>query len=657
MKSIRNIISKTVVVFIAMVSFGCGKYLDVIPDNTATLDHAFGNRAAMEKYLFSCYSYLPDQTDPFYYPAYFGSNDEFDWGGSTWIRPAPTPSIGRGEQNSNNPQLNFWSGGNGATNLFQAIRNCNIFLENSHVPRDIDEAERSRWVAEVKFLKAYYHLFLLQLYGPIPLIKENVPLSATSEELNVYREPVEECVDYIVSLINEAVPDLPLVINNPTDEAGRITQPVALAVKAKALVWNASPLFNGNQDYAGWTDARNKLLISDTYSREKWERAAIAVKNAIDTCILGGHGLYVFNKLTNAQTYNMNDSLVHTMTVRKGITEKWNKGIVWSCMQVFAAGKGGISGFLTLGDFQRILFPIIYSQDVGKTVAYCYASFDMAELFYTGNGVPIDEDKDWDYAGRYQSKVSTVEARNGSYIPVGEITSSLNFDREPRFYAGLGFDRGNFELSTTTTDGGATFSPCLKLRYGDPGNLACRTGYFVKKLIAFESSCSQGSDKVYSGTDYRFPIIRLADLYLLYSEALNEIGADVHAENDPLFQWIDEVRATTGLSGVVESWKQHSKYSDRPLDKTEMRKIIQQERMIELAFEGQRFWDVRRWKLADKLWTNPLRGWYQQSNVPGEYYTPVLVAEARKFFFKDYLWPIRISDLRVNTNLVQTYGW
>ena len=92
--------------------------------------------------------------------------------------------------------------------MYRAIRDCNIFLENAHIPRDITELERARWIAEVKFLKAYYHFFLMELYGPIVLVKENLPLSATPEETKVYREPVDECVNYIVQLLDEAAAEL-----------------------------------------------------------------------------------------------------------------------------------------------------------------------------------------------------------------------------------------------------------------------------------------------------------------------------------------------------------------------------------------------------------------------------------------------------------------
>ncbi|MGV8091108.1 MAG: RagB/SusD family nutrient uptake outer membrane protein [Mangrovibacterium sp.] len=647
---------KKIIIILLIISgtFGCDSFLDVVPANTPSLDDAFSNRAMMERSLFSCYSYLPDPTDPFHYPAYYTSKGEFEYGTSTWIYPRPAPAISRGEQNSNSPLLDYWSGANGAQSMFDALRTCNIFLEGASIPRDISEDERQRWIAEVKFLKAYYHFFLLQLYGPIPLIKENFPLSASPEEIKVFREPVDECIDYIVELINEAVPYLPLNIINATEEAGRITQPIALAVKAKALVWDASPLFNGNPDYAGWVDSRGKQLVSSAPSKEKWERAVVALRNAIDTCHLAGHRLFEYSPNMHTATYNMSDSLLVTMTIRKAITERWNSGVIWSSTEAFGDGKGGMSAFAVLGNMQRNLFPIMYTTDANKTVGYCPASFEMAELFYTKNGVPIEEDKDWNFEDRYKLKYSTKADNHHLYIASGEATAYLNFNREARFYASLGFDRGYFEIATAAVNGGASFSPYLKLRQSEPGNLANPTGYYVKKLVAFESSCSQNdANKNYSGYDYRFPIIRLSDLYLMYSEALNEMK---DKPDDEVYNWIDQVREVAGLKGVVESW-QSSVYPDRPTDKDEMRKIIQQERLIELAFEGQRFWDVRRWKLADSWWTMIPKGWNRNGRTAEDYYTLLNIGEARKFTVKDYLWPIRISDLRVNNNLVQTYGW
>lgn len=635
----------------------CNQFLDVVPDDTPTLDHAFANRAMSERYLFTCYKHLPDPTNPYHYPAHLNTNDEFYLiGGESnqHTQSAPSTEIRRGNQNSNSPLMDYWSGKNGGRSMFNAIRDCNIFLENINIPKDIDETERSRWIAEVKFLKAYYHFFLLQLYGPIPLIKENFELYDSPEAIKVYREPFDECIDYIVELIDESLPDLPLTITNNIQEDGRITRPIALAVKAKALTLAASPLFNGNSDYSGWVDKRGVQLISNSYDNEKWKIALDAIEEAIDVAHSAGHQLYKYNKDADGQ-FNMNESISILMNTRKGITEKWNSGVIWSSMETFGNKNNIIPTYPAMANFQWILFPIMYSQDVGKgPTSYCYASFDMAELFYTRNGLPINEDPSWDYSSRYNIRYSTTGDNNEHYIPVGEATAALNFDREPRFYASLGFDRGYFELSTTSNNFGSSFSRYLTLRAGEAGNLSNETGYSVKKLIAFETSLSRGSSSNnYQGYDYRFPLIRLADLYLLHSEAANEY---YDSPNDKVYVYIDKVRENVGLPGVVNSWSR-SLNPNRPFDKVEMRKIIQQERMIELAFEGQRFWDIRRWKLGDEYWTRAPRGWNQKGRTLDEYYQVINLGKPRSFSPVEYLWPISIYDLRINNNLEQTFGW
>lgn len=638
-------------------TFGC-KFLDVVPNDTPTLDHAFSNRSVAEKFLRTCYSHLPDPTDPFYYPTYFTSRDEFDYMAETRAARSVAGMIAQGRQNSNTPYQDYWSGTQGGEAMYIAIRDCNIFLENIHIPRDIDESERVRWTAEVKFLKAYYHFFLMELYGPIVLIKEDLPLSASPEEVKVYREPVDECVDYIVSLLDEAIPNLPLALPDPSAEQGRISQCIALAVKAKVLTWAASPLFNGNQDYAGWVDKRGKQLISQTYDPKKWERAATAIKEAIDAAHGAGYRLYKFNKYSGgAQTFAMNDTLVQEMTIRKAITEdvERNSGVIWSTQEQFAAGKGNSTslGFNVLGDMLRMLSPFLYSQDISLYMNYYAASWHMGELFYSKNGVPINEDKNFDYANRYKPRRASIADKQESYIATGEITASYHFDREPRFYADLGFDRGFFELSTTTTDGGKSFA-MFRHRPGELGTFNGAGGYVPKKIIAFESSASQGmTGKTYSPHNYQFPLIRLSDLYLLYAEALNEVKSQPDAE---VYQWIDTVRAVAGLKGVVQSWQESSFYPNAPADKNEMRKIIRKERLIELAFEGQRFWDIRRWKIADQYWSQPPMRW-GDSRDPEIFYNPIVNGTPRQVSFRDYLYPIRNSDLRINTNLVQTYGW
>jgi len=288
-------------------------------------------------------------------------------------------------------------------------------------------------------------------------------------------------------------------------------------------------------------------------------------------------------------------------------------------------------------------------------MGYCQASFEMAELYYTKNGLPIDEDPAWDYENRYKLSISLPNTYSSNFIKNGEETAGLNFDREARFYAGLGFDRGYYELEAGSLDGGASFSEYyLRLRQTDPAAGANPIGYFVKKLVAYESSTSRNSSaNSFTGYDYRFPLIRLADLYLLYSEALNEVYSSPGPE---VYTWIDSVRRVAGLRGVRESW-QSALDPSRPSDKVEMREIIRQERLIELAFEGQRFWDVRRWKQINKYWTMEPKGWDMTGNTAQNYYVLTNRNTPRAVTIRDYLWPIKLSEMRANPNLVQTYGW
>lgn len=637
---------------------GCN-FLDVVPNDTATLDHTFSNRSVMDKFLRTVYSYQPDPTHPHHYPAYFTSRDEFDWRTDTRAGNLPAGQISQGNQNASTPYLDYWSGRNGGKPMYEAIRACNIFLENAHIPQDIDEEERKKWIAETKFLKAYYHFFLMKLYGPIVIARENIPLGATTEEVMVYREPIDDVVSYIVELIDEAVPDLPLAIQNPSAEQGRISQVIALGIKAKVLAWAASPLFNGNPDYAGWIDSRGVQLIPSTYDPAKWEAAAEATKVAIEAAHAAGYRLYEFNKFAQPGTFAMSDTLVTMMTIRKAITEAIdrNTGVIWATQEQFANGKGS-PGLSILGNMLASTFQFLYATDQPLLINYMSASWHMGDLFYSNNGVPIEEDRFFDYANRNSPRRATPGDNHAAYIATGEVTASKHFNREPRFYADLGFDRGFFELLSTTQDGGKTFAPFIKSRPNEIGPAAGHSAYTPKKIHAYETTGSEGvTGRTYRQHNYHFPLLRLADLYLLYAETLNETKAQPDPE---VYYWIDTIRVHAGLKGVVESWREAAYNAEAPSNKNEMRRIIQKERLIELAFEGQRYWDVRRWKTADQYWTLPVTRWGDGGvdNSDEAFYVPTVYSPIRRqVTFRDYLFPIHLNDLRTNTNLVQTYGW
>ena len=146
--------------------------------------------------------------------------------------------------------------------------------------------------------------------------------------------------------------------------------------------------------------------------------------------------------------------------------------------------------------------------------------------------------------------------------------------------------------------------------------------------------------------------MRLAGLYLLYAEALNEVNGPT-AE---VYTYIDRVRARAGLPGVQNAWANFSKNPGKPNSKEGLRQIIHQERRNELCFEGQSGWDLRRWKELQQVLSQPLQGWGINEEQAVNYYRPRTVLEP-VFNVRDYLFPVQTYDLIVNDNLVQTPYW
>src|SRR5690606_39282691 len=122
----------------------------------------------------------------------------------------------------------------------------NIFLANIDKPFDLKEDERIKWIAEAKFLKAYFHFYLMRMYGPIPIIRENREVSSGVDAVRVSRDPVDEVVEYVGQLLDGAMPDLRLVVQDRGVELGGGAAPMAAAIEAGVFVAGASPRFNGN---------------------------------------------------------------------------------------------------------------------------------------------------------------------------------------------------------------------------------------------------------------------------------------------------------------------------------------------------------------------------------------------------------------------------
>mgnify|MGYP001208879167 CR=1 FL=1 len=646
---------KKYVIILFIISSSCDKdYLDVVPDNIATIDLAFNTRSTAENFLSTCYTYIPEHANVeqnFSLLAgdeiwYYAEND-FYMNNETSFR------LAKGMQNSASPYLNYWEGGRGAPHsLFNALRDCNIFLENLVEVPGLEEDERLKWLDEVKVLKAFYHFWLMQMYGPIPIIDQNISVGASPDETNVKRESVDDVVSYLVQILDEVIEaeNLPGLINYIYTDMGRITMPIAKALKAKILVLAASPIFNGNTDLSELTDNLGNNLVSQVNDPQKWVYARDALFEAIESAHLNGHQLYEFNQQIPI-IGGVNEEITRELSLRAAITEPFNTEIVWAFAPEWT------------GDLQMWCQPrwtADHSALFGFTKKSHAPTLNMVETFYTNNGVPIDEDLTWDYGNRYDVIQTPLFDSNNEnfhefYVEDDYYTAKLHTYREPRFYSSIGFDGGKwFSLETENIN----FIPHLNAKAGAASGkqgfeIYSITGFFAKKLVHYENIISlQGS----TIKGYSFPIIRLSDLYLMYSEALNETKAAPDAE---VYEYIQRVRTRAGLDvggDILNTWQMYSTNPSKPMTKDGMRNIIQQERMIELALEGHRYWDLRRWKLATEYFNKPIQGWnIFKSDVEGFYEVENIFY--RNFSTKDYLWPISQNELLRNPNLIQNPGW
>ncbi|MEC5146832.1 RagB/SusD family nutrient uptake outer membrane protein [Chitinophaga sp. 212800010-3] len=629
-------------VCVTLLAGACKKpYLDVVPDNVATIDNAFTSKTEAEKFLFTCYSYLPFSFDPTYNVGLSASDEVFVVDPTNAIRSTNVLRLPYGDQNTSSPIANFMNGTRDGMACYKALRNCNIFLENvgnlSKIP-DLDIDTRERWISEVQFLKAYYHFVLFRAYGPIPIIDKNLPISTPIEQTYVKRRPVDSVVNYIANLLDVAAVHLPVSINSVASELGRITKPAALALKAKLLVTAASPLYNGNSDYNAFKNKDGELLFNPAYNAAKWQIAADACKAAVDLCEAQNIQLYAFP----AQLIPLSSATMTQMSIRNSMSEPWNSeliwgstsGINWACTFLQRCGVGQF-------DFRNA----VASKTGGHPLMG--PTIKMARMFYTRNGVPIDEDKTLDFSNIASLRVATHAERFN--IREGETTARLNFDREPRYYADLGFDRGVWYMANSPSKSDEnTFWLMARGSELSQSSPVPVTGFYMKKVVNWHMDWN-----TVTYPSYPYPEIRLADLYLLYAEALNE----VQGPTATVLDYINRIRARAGLETVENSWSNFGRNPTKYTTKDGMRSIIQRERAIELCFEGHRYWDLLRWKTAAQELSGNITGWVVSGQTPELYYREVSFLARHFVTPRDYLWPIQEGDLLVNPNLVQNPNW
>ena len=240
-------------------------------------------------------------------------------------------------------------------------------------------------------------------------------------------------------------------------------------------------------------------------------------------------------------------------------------------------------------------------------------SMKMVEMFYTENGLPISQDPAWIGSGNPYNLGEETDPKYTDVVMLGKTIPNLHRRREPRFYASIASDRTYWRLGRTTSSlqevvayQGENFGlQAKRITSTIPQNL---TGYWVKKW-----SCSKVELYTYSsglkgmGTA-PYPVIRLAEMYLIAAEAWNEYGGN----NAKVYKNLNVIRKRAGIPDVEVSWK-HANDNSKVTEQNGLRELIQQEWNVEFAFEGMRFWNLRRWKTANIELNEKLYGW----NVAG----------------------------------------
>ena len=606
---------KILYIFITTLALGMTAgchYLDQEPDDLITEEMVFNDIVKTNGWLANIYSYLPD---PFMgWNQTYGLNTLTDdvqipleWGGFGWW----STSAMKGNWSATSNYFDLWG------NVYKAVRSSLIFQEKVKPLGAEQTAEDVAYMRlQARFLVAYFYSEMLEFYGSFPLVTEYYDINSTYEELMLERTPFDEIVEWLDEELWTLAQELPLQHKNMTEDHGRATKGMALAVRAHVHMLAASPLFNGNQLYAGVVNKDGTPLFPQTYDKEKWKRAAEAIEDLFD---LGVYSLY--------KEYNADGTIDPFM----------------SYMNIhFATGAANpelifINNNGNYAETDQNMAPHGYGDGNG---AYG-ATQNLVDAFFTRNGLPIDEDPTYVASGYSTEDVryaGTSWARSNSKEEKGLITEAgtpnMYCNREPRFYVSVLWHR---EWSTQLNGrvdflyGGANGGPT----YDSP-----QCGYLMRKR-----QHPQATEIGKQNHPYRHGIIfRLGEFYLSYAEALNEYyGA---SEQATVLQYLNAIRARAGIPAYKGSYT-----------KEQMRELIRRERRIELLDEGKRYTDLRRWMIAKDVFAEPIRGLNVKATSDDAFFFTQRNFMTRSFEDRNYLWPIYQTYIDNNPKLVQNYGY
>lgn len=624
---------------------GCN-YLDMVPEkDIETIESLFEQRTKVENWWKGLYSELNMIFANFRVNVAYLGADEFVTCQALYsdaIYNLDGLKVADGLQMSQNPYGSIWY------RMYVIIRNCNIFLENVDRTYDMTEEDRNWWKADVKALKAYVYFELVRHYGPICLVPQNMPVNLPVKDYQLPRQHVDTCFKEIVNLLDEAMEYLPKHGQRVSNYGYTFSLEGAYALKAKVLLYAASPLFNGNAFYSDFKNKNGELLFNSTYDRNKWLLAAEAADKAAQMCEDGGRSL------SGGSTGKKTDLLNVMSDVERSMFSRFNNEeylIEWKYPATF----------------HEFILPRLIGDDVNfenQALGCLSPSMKMVEMYYTENGLPIDADISWNYSNRYKLGSESSPDYEG-VIPLNTSVVNLHLRREPRFYASIAGDRMYWQRGTNTAE--TDYNLLVKAHKGEEpwgtqydfiisNSWQNINGYWLKKhLFSWIQTLGYGSSLQGNETA---AIIRLAEVYLMQAEAWNEY---LDAPDSRVYDPIDKVRERAGIKPVREAWGSYSNNPTKVTTKAGMRDIIQQENNIEFAFEGHRYWNLRRWLIAHQAMNEKQYGWNVLGTTDQAFYNdetgPIVVWSKNKFIApRDYLDPIDAEEILIS-GMVQNPGW
>ncbi|RLJ79545.1 RagB/SusD family nutrient uptake outer membrane protein [Pedobacter alluvionis] len=623
------------IVFILLglaVLSSCKKYLDVVPNELVTEDKVWGNINNANGALANLYSGLPTAISP-----NGEALDEItaatDESFHHWGAGFPSLKYNDGAWNTVDNPFGNW------TEQYQKIRKANLFLENiDQVPIPGDQATYyatriPHYKAEARFLRAMFYFELLKRYGGVPIITKSYSVADAEELKTVARNSVDEVVSFIVSECEDVAPMLLTV--HPDAELGRVNKGAALALAAKTLLYAASPLFNGNPTYASIKNKDGKALFSSAYDKEKWKKAADAAKKVLD----------YYNNVALPRAYGNDDINSYAAIFN---TREWTETIL-----AFTLPKNKVLD-LSLNAF---------GGPFGGWGQYSPLQ-ELVDSYEMKNGFPINHPGSGYQKDGVWSEWFWGGDGTNAWVYLDNISNRFK-NRDPRFYATISFHNSKWAAVRTSQ------TP-IRLAYWGSNNGVSQawpksggtytvSGYNVRKWL--DPKVDPTNWWTSPDAQRNYPIFRLAEFYLAYAEALNEYYGGPNAE---AFTAINKVRARVNMPALPVAGVAG--------DNTQVgfRNRVQNEKRIEFAFEGHRFWDVRRWLIAETVDNGPVHGLNArpttaeltatgldpQSQAAGlaAFYKETVI-QTRVFVKRHYLMPIPQREIDVNKELVQNFGW